>query len=402
MEKYSVQSALTPRGTFMPGSVGLVREGSPVMLLEDLVRQALAMRASDIHLEPVENRLLLRCRVDGLLQTCCELSAEVGSGLVSRLKVLAHMDITEKRIPQDGRCSVQLEQRRVDMRISTLPTIKGEKLVLRLLSQGAQALELESLDLGKSNMRLLRGLLDQSHGMVLITGPTGSGKTTTLYSMLQELNCSEKNILTIEDPVECQLAGINQVAVNEQSGLSFATGLRSLLRQDPDIIMIGEIRDRETAAIAVQAALTGHLVLSTLHTNQAAGVFSRLQDMGIEPYLLNAALNGAVAQRLVRRLCPKCKALQLATGAELEYLQIHQEMELYKPVGCSYCHGTGFYGRLAVQEILLFTDAVCRALRQGRTKGLSRLYADGKAKVLAGMTTVQELWREGILGGSYE
>lgn len=380
-------------------------------LAQQLLWQAAELRASDVHVEPLEDGVLLRIRVDGLLQELCRLPLNQYSTLLTQLKVQSGMDIAEKRLPQDGRWQLQGEGRQIDLRLSTLPTINGEKAVIRILHKEQQLLNLTSLGLSEVNGRLYQGMYQAANGLLLLTGPTGSGKTTTLYATLRELQQNGLNLVTIEDPVEYKLPGINQVAVNRKAGLDFAAGLRALVRQDPDIIMLGEIRDTETAAMAVQAALTGHLVLSTLHTNSAVGAVARLLDMGVAPYLLAAALRGVMAQRLVRRICPHCSEEYTPKAAERRYLgeQAHGAITLRRGRGCEHCRYTGYWGRLAVQELLPVEENLaelisCRAaraelLQAGTANGWLSLYADGKAKVLAGLTTVDELWRVGIREG---
>lgn len=355
-------------------------EGQSVDFVDDLLKMAVSRRASDIHIEPMQDKTRIRLRVDGMLQVLCDLPKSHQDGVVSRIKVLGEMDITEKRLPQDGHLEKPIENRLIDLRISTMPTVHGEKVVVRILDKTTTFSSLDKLTFTDENLTAYRNLFRSPHGIVLVTGPTGSGKSTTLYATLNELNKPETNIITIEDPVEYQLEGVNQIALNTKAGLTFANGLRAIVRQDPDIIMVGEIRDEETARIAVQAALTGHLVLSTLHTNSAVGAITRLLDMGIEPYLLASCLRGVVAQRLVRRVCHKCEAC-----------------------GCEDCFGTGYSGRLAVQEVMTVNDEI-RHLITGRAaekdiltaaegNGFVSLYDDGMKKVLAGATTLTELLR---------
>lgn len=369
-----------------------------------LVEQAVAAGASDLHLEPMRDVVRVRIRVDGLLRELVRLPLAAHSTLVTQLKVAANMDIAEKRVPQDGRIALELDGRNIDLRLSTLPTTLGEKIAIRLLAQ-QELLQLEELGFTQANLACYRRLFTQPNGLILLTGPTGSGKTSTLYATLAELDAATRNIITLEDPVEYSLPGINQVAVNRRSGMTFAKGLRAIVRQDPDVIMLGEIRDEETAGIAVQAALTGHLVLSTLHTNSAAGAVYRLLDMGIAPYLLAAALRGVVAQRLVRRLCPACRRQRTAT-AERSFLGA---ATVWEQQGCEQCQAAGYRGRVAVQEVLPLTArlqqlvlrrALVEELEQAaRAEGLRSLAEDAAAKALDGLTTVQELWRVGITGG---
>ncbi|MGM9583576.1 MAG: GspE/PulE family protein [Phascolarctobacterium sp.] len=401
-------------------------------LAQQLVEEAIKNKASDVHVEPLAQEVRVRMRIDGILQELCRLPWSSYATLVSQLKVLSGMDIAEKRVPQDGRWQVNVEGRSIDLRLSTLPTIRGEKVVVRILDREQGVRRLEDLGMSTANLRSYRQMTSAANGLVLLTGPTGSGKTTSLYATLQELEREGLNLVTVEDPVEFKLEGVNQVAVNRKAGLDFATGLRALVRQDPDIIMVGEIRDRETAAMAVQAALTGHLVFSTLHTNSAVGAVARLLDMGVEAYLLAAALQGVLAQRLVRRLCPRCAerytptpleqqflalATQLPTGAPSQRLLLTaagklelngKPLQLMRGRGCEHCRGTGHAGRMAVQELLpvdeymsgLISAGAGKAalLSHGTSLGWRSLYADGVEKVLAGQTTVSELWRVGITG----
>lgn len=380
-------------------------------LAGSLVQQALQRRASDMHIEPLADAVRVRIRVDGLLQELCRLPLSQHSTLLTQLKVWSGMDIAEKRVPQDSRLSLNFAGQPVDLRLATLPTIRGEKLALRFLVREQRLLSLENLSFTAANLVSYKQLFQQPNGLVLITGPTGSGKTTTLYASLSDLDAKSQNIITLEDPVEYQLPDINQIALNRKAGLSFTTGLRAIVRQDPDIIMLGEIRDEETAAMAVHAALTGHLVLSTLHTNDAVGAIYRLLDMGVEAYLLAAALRGVLAQRLVRRLCPHCAQQLTATPAQLHYLgkSAREQLVLATAVGCEHCQGTGYSGRLALHEVLPLTRAMAQQLLQGAAEaellqqaaaqGWHSLYADGVAKVLAGDTTLEELWRTGIRAG---
>lgn len=379
-------------------------------LAEDLLHLALAHGASDMHIEPDEQGVRVRIRVDGLLQQLCVLQRAQQSTLLTQLKVWSGMDIAEKRVPQDGRMLLKYVDTEVDLRLSSLPTVNGEKLAIRFLQRQDNLLSLEQLQFSDSNLQRYRQLFHQPNGLVLLTGPTGSGKTTTLYATLQELDAAANNIITLEDPVEYKLAGINQVAVNRRSGLTFAAGLRSVVRQDPDVIMLGEIRDEETAAMAVHAALTGHLVLSTLHTNDAIGAVYRLLDMGIADYLLAASLRGVLAQRLLRRPCRYCGERRFATAAELQYLgrRPDEKLEVVQAHGCEHCHGTGYQGRLALhelvtvdkrmQQLLLNGADEAALLQEARRQGWRSLYADAVAKVLQGATTVEELWRVGITG----
>ncbi len=377
-------------------------------LAQQLLEQAIELGASDMHVEPLDNQVRIRFRIDGLLQELCRLPWSAYSTLVTQCKVQSGMDIAEKRVPQDGRWQLAYKNRTVDLRLSTLPTIKGEKLAIRLLDQKQGLWRLEDLGMSAENFSLYQKMYTYGNGLVLLTGPTGSGKTTTLYATLQALQQEGLNLVTIEDPVEYKLNGVNQVAVNRRAGLGFAVGLRALVRQDPDIIMVGEIRDQETASMAVQAALTGHLVLSTLHTNSAAGAVARLLDMDVEPYLLAAALRGVLAQRLVRRVCPQCAEKYEPTAKEQAYLNLSagKTWRLLRGRGCEYCRGSGYRGRLAVQELLPIDEYMgelisanagkAALLSHGAGLGRRSLYADGVSKVLAGQTTAEELWRVGI------
>lgn len=378
-----------------------------IALAETLLNQGLGLGASDIHLEPGKDGLQVRCRIDGVLQFLTLVPKHLQEPLLSRFKIMAGLDIGEKRLPQDGRLQGEWEGRLVDIRVSSLPTLYGETLVLRLLDRQRVRLELGALGFPQHNLAQLRQAVLQPHGLILVTGPTGSGKSTTLYALLSTLDRQGKNIITVEDPVEYQLDGISQVAVNRKVGLDFARSLRTILRQDPDIIMLGEIRDRETAAMSIQAALTGHLVFSTLHTNTAAGAVTRLLDMGVEPYLLAAALQAAAAQQLVRVLCPHCKKqLPQAAGWERSYLGVSEQVPLYTAVGCPHCRHTGYQGRLALQEVLLLDEGLRRQILQGAGEqqleqaacaaGMTTLWEDGRQKVLQGITSPEELLR--VLG----
>ena len=360
-------------------SSNLSGEVQAVKFVNELLELAVKQNASDIHIEPLETVTRIRLRIDGLLCSAVEVLRSNHSAIVSRIKIICGMDIAEKRLPQDGRVEVEVGSSKVDLRVSTLPVINGEKVVIRLLEKSQKLLELEALNFSQSNLQIYKQLINSPHGIILLTGPTGSGKSTTLYATLQELNDETKNIITIEDPVERTLEGINQIAVNNKAGLSFATGLRSIVRQDPNIIMVGEIRDGETAKIAVQAALTGHLVFSTLHTNNAIGAVTRLLDIGIEPFLLAAALRGVVAQRLVRTICPYCEG------------------------GCEHCNHTGYKGRIAVQEVLQITSKLQNLITHGaeefmlletaKESGFTTIQEDCLAKVQAGRTTMEEYYR---------
>ncbi len=374
---------------------------SPVVrLINSLIRQALKMGASDIHIEPLENRVRVRVRVDGDLQEILTPSKHTQSAIVTRVKIMGGMNIAEKRIPQDGRIELKVDDSVVDLRISVLPTVYGEKIVMRLLDRGNFLKSKKELGFTPVNMELFDTILSAPNGVILVTGPTGSGKTTTLYAALNELNKMDRNIITVEDPVEYKIEGINQVQVNTKAGLLFSTGLRSILRQDPDIIMVGEIRDEETAEIAVRAAITGHLVISTLHTNDAPSTIMRLQDMGIKPFLLAASVRGIVAQRLVKRICANCETEYEASDVEKRLLEIDGDVKLHKGKGCPKCYNTGYSGRIAIHEILKIDKAVRDAVQSGKSVdeitreaekgGMKTLKDNCRELVLAGVTTVEE------------
>lgn len=374
-------------------------------IVENIFSKAITLHASDIHIEPLDTKTRVRLRIDGLLRPIEDILAARHNSVISRIKVLCGMDIAEKRVPQDGRLEITREGRCIDLRISTLPTIRGEKMVIRVLDKERTLFSLNQLAFSEENLKLYQSMYKTARGIVLITGPTGSGKSTTLYATLNELNTQEQNIITIEDPVEYKIAGINQVAVNPKTGLTFAKGLRAIVRQDPNVIMVGEIRDAETAQIAIQSALTGHLVLSTLHTNSAAGAVTRLLDMGIEPFLLASAVRGVVAQRLVRKICPHCCKQYEAEDWEKNFLHVPAERELLlqRGEGCEKCGFTGYKGRMAVQEVLPITEQITGLIlhhdseamiqEAARQHGFISLKQDGIDKVMAGYTTVAELIR---------
>jgi general secretion pathway protein E len=381
-------------------------EAPVIKLVNHILSQAVHYKASDIHIEPYQQELKIRFRMDGVLYDNLSLPKKLHPAVVSRVKILASLNIAEKRIPQDGRINIRIGEREVDLRVSSLPTAFGERLVLRLLEKDVRVLNLQEIGLSLEHVDLFQRLIRISHGIILVTGPTGSGKTTTLYSALSEINTSDKNILTIEDPVEYQLDGIGQMQVNSKIGLSFANGLRSMVRQDPDVILVGEIRDQETAEIAIQAALTGHLVFSTLHTNDSAGAITRLIDMGIEPFLVSSSVQAIMAQRLVRRLCPLCK--EAYSPSELEIRELDPgakglEGMFFRPVGCDHCLQTGFKGRTGIFEFLRVTETIqslllrtseSNQIRQlAVQEGMRTLRQDGVRKVLAGETSIDEVLR---------
>ncbi|MHA6494467.1 type II secretion system ATPase GspE [Pseudomonas borbori] len=375
-----------------------------IRLINAILGEAIKEDASDIHLETFEKRLVVRFRVDGVLREVLEPKRELAALLVSRIKVMARLDIAEKRIPQDGRISLKVGGREVDIRVSTLPSANGERVVLRLLDKQAGRLNLQHLGMSARDRQVMEETVRKPHGILLVTGPTGSGKTTTLYASLVSLNDRTRNILTVEDPIEYHLEGIGQTQVNPKVDMTFARGLRAILRQDPDVVMVGEIRDKETAEIAVQASLTGHLVLSTLHTNSAIGAITRLVDMGIEPFLLSSSLLGVLAQRLVRVLCPQCKEAYQADAAECAVLAVSpdQPPTLYHARGCSECHQQGYRGRTGIYELVVFDDRLRTLIhnaaseqdmtRHARALGPS-IRDDGRRKVLEGATTIEEVLR---------
>jgi type IV pilus assembly protein PilB len=384
-------------------------EDSPIVrLVNQMIQQAVQLKASDIHVDPGENNLAIRYRIDGALRTERLIPKQMQGFITARLKIMSQLNIAERRLPQDGRIKMQFDYTTVDIRVSSLPTLHGEKIVLRLLDLSAGVKSIDNLGFSDRSMLLFRKMIESPYGILLITGPTGSGKTTTLYSALNHLNQEDTNIITIEDPVEYQLEGINQVHINPSIGLTFAAGLRSILRQDPNIVMVGEIRDTETASIAVRASLTGHLVLSTLHTNDAISTVMRLQDMGVEPYLTASSMIGVVAQRLVRRVCPDCKESYAPTEQEAIMLGSHgiQVNNLSRGKGCGNCNHTGYRGRIAIHEVLMIDDAMRRVITDSasmgelrevaKQQGMIDLLADGLSKVGQGLTTIQEVMRETV------
>lgn len=374
-----------------------------------MVNQALVTglekKASDIHIDPQEAKVVIRYRIDGILQTERAISKQHQNAMIARVKIMANLNITETRLPQDGRVKVTLEGTKVDLRISSMPTVFGEKIVIRILDMSEALKGLDELDFNNMNEKIFTKMIKQSSGMILITGPTGSGKTTTLYAALNQLNNEQINLITVEDPVEYQIEGINQVQVKPSIGLTFSHGLRSMLRQDPDVVMVGEIRDRETAEIAVRASLTGHLVLSTIHTNSAVATIPRLIDMGIEPYLVMSSLSGIVSQRLVRKICLDCKTAYEPTVTEKETLEDRgiKADKLYYGQGCDSCNDTGYKGRMAVHELLKVDDEIRRLVLNNEPVSAIKSYLlandmlflrdDGFFKVKKGLTTMQEIYR---------
>lgn len=386
----------------------LASEAPVIRMVSLILQRAVESRASDIHVEPFENQLKVRLRIDGVLREVEAPPVRSTAAVISRIKIMAKLNIAERRLPQDGRIKVQVVGKELELRVSTVPTMHGESVVIRLLDKDNVVLDFETLGFRGTPLDQFKKVLEVPHGIVLITGPTGSGKSTTLYTALNKLNSPERKIITVEDPVEYQLAGINQIQVKSQIGLTFAGALRSIVRQDPDVIMIGEMRDLETARIAVQSALTGHLVMSTLHTNDAAGGITRLMDMGLEDYLLVSTVNGILAQRLVRRLCPHCRETftampELVEEMKLERFATGNEVILYKPVGCDQCNNIGYRGRLSIVEFLTMSEEIRRLVMshsQAREiealalqEGMVSMMDDGLQKALAGDTTVEEIMR---------
>lgn len=381
-----------------------------VKLINSIIEQAMRSKASDIHIEPSANDIRVRFRVDGDLNEIMVLPRSNLSAIVTRIKIIGKMDIAEKRIPQDGRVEMKFNDNEVDLRISSLPTVYGEKVVIRILDKSNFNFTKEGLGFSEGDLEKLNRMIAQPYGMMLVTGPTGSGKSTTLYTVLRELNVPSKNVITVEDPVEYKLKGINQVQVNPKAGLTFASGLRSILRQDPDTIMIGEIRDAETAEIAVRAAITGHLVLSTLHTNDSPSTVARLIDMGLEPYLVSSAIIGIISQRLVKVLCPKCKEKYEASDSEKRMMGIDEENEvtLYKPVGCNACN-KGYRGRAAVHEVMLVNESIRKLInreantddirKQALDDGMRTLLQSATDLALKGKTSFEEIMRAGYTLG---
>ena len=380
-------------------------DASIIRFVNQVLKDSIELRASDIHLEPFEDELRIRYRIDGVLQEV-PVPAQIKRfqpAIVARVKILSHLNIAEKRLPQDGRIKVRIDAAEVDIRVSIIPMLHGEAVVMRLLRQNAALLGVRELGMNKREVACLEHVLQLPHGIVLVTGPTGSGKTSTLYTALQQINDSERKIITIEDPIEYQLKGVNQIQVSEKSGLTFARGLRSILRHDPDVILIGEIRDQETAQIAVQASLTGHLVFSTLHTNDAAGALTRLVDMGVEPYLVASSLEAVLAQRLVRLLCKKCRAVDESATARTykARIGIPESTVIYKSVGCRDCRNTGFHGRRAIFEWmdssmeirqLILKNSSTDVIREAaRRAGMTTLAEDGRRLVQEGVTTIEEV-----------
>jgi general secretion pathway protein E len=374
-----------------------------IKLINAMLGEAIKEGASDIHIETFEQNLVIRFRVDGVLKEVLEPNRKLASLLVSRIKVMAKLDIAEKRVPQDGRISLKIAGRAVDVRVSTMPSSFGERVVLRLLDKNNARLDLEDLGMAQENRDIFAELIRKPHGIILVTGPTGSGKSTTLYAGMTEINTRDRNILTVEDPIEYEIPGIGQTQVNPKVDMTFARGLRAILRQDPDVVMVGEIRDLETAQIGVQASLTGHLVLSTLHTNTAAGAITRMEDMGVEPFLLSSSLLGVLSQRLVRTLCD-CKQSHVADERECELLGVAfgQGIEICRPVGCAECNYNGYKGRTGIHELLVVDETIRELIHDGKGEQSVEKYVrqhtpsirqDGCNRVLAGQTSLEEVLR---------
>ncbi len=413
---YSSEAAQTAVGREIEGAVDeedvahlrdMASEVPVIRLVNQMLVRALESRASDIHIEPFESQLKVRYRIDGILHEVEPPPRQLRAAVISRLKILAQLNIAERRLPQDGRIKIRLAGKDVDLRIATIPTLYGESVVIRLLERGQIFTDLEALGFPSGILQQFNDMISKPHGMILVTGPTGSGKTTTLYGALQKINDPGKKIITIEDPVEYQLTGVNQIQVKPQIGLTFANGLRSIVRQDPDVIMVGEIRDFETAEIAVQAALTGHLVFSTLHTNDAAGAISRLLEMGVQDYLLSSSLLGVLAQRLVRRLCVPCRREVPFTGIDVQEVGFEvfgsASQTVWEAVGCDACSGTGYYGRVGIFELLPVNSELTKIIVQradagsiraaAMQQGMRLLREDGWDKVRQGVTTLAEVLR---------
>nr|WP_232362642.1 type II secretion system ATPase GspE [Salinimonas chungwhensis] len=408
MEDLGNESDLFALADELPDTEDLLdsEDDAPIIkLINAMLGEAIKEGASDIHIETFENQLIVRFRVDGVLREILRPNRKLSSMLVSRIKVMAKLDIAEKRVPQDGRITLRIAGRAVDVRVSTMPSSHGERVVLRLLDKNNARLNLTDLGMTKANRDKFDQLIRKPHGIILVTGPTGSGKSTTLYAGLSEINSKDRNILTVEDPIEFDLLGIGQTQVNPRVDMTFARGLRAILRQDPDVVMVGEIRDAETAQIGVQASLTGHLVLSTLHTNTAAGAITRLEDMGIEPFLLSSSLLAVLSQRLVRTLCPECKAPHQPSSQEAEVLgvaDLASYPDIYAPKGCAACNQTGYRGRTGIHELLIIDEKIRDMMHEGKGEQIIERYVrkstpsireDGCRKVLAGMTSLEEVLR---------
>lgn len=387
----------------------LASEAPVIRLVNLIIQRAVQSRASDIHIEPFEDHLKVRYRIDGVLEEVEAPPAHSTAAVISRIKIMAKLNIAERRLPQDGRITLKVQGKELDMRVSTVPTLFGESLVMRLLDKENVSFDFEVLGFSGDSLKLLRRALELPHGIILVTGPTGSGKSTTLYTALHQLNTPGRKIITVEDPVEYQLEGINQIQVKPQIGLDFANSLRAIVRQDPDVIMVGEMRDIETVRVAVQSALTGHLVLSTLHTNDASGAITRLLDMGVEDYLLTSTVNCIVAQRLVRRLCVHCREPYIPPQEMARELNLDRfaasadEVRLYRAKGCEQCGGSGFHGQISLSEVLVMTEGMRKLVMQHANaselhqaavaNGMDSMYQDGMRKVISGLTSMEEVAR---------
>jgi len=408
MEDIGNESDLFTLAEELPDTEDLLEseDDAPIIkLINAMLGEAIKEGASDIHIETFENQLVVRFRVDGVLREILRPNRKMASMLVSRIKVMAKLDIAEKRVPQDGRITLRIAGRAVDVRVSTMPSSHGERVVLRLLDKNNAKLNLEDLGMTLKNREHFSVLIRKPHGIILVTGPTGSGKSTTLYAGLSEINTKDRNILTVEDPIEFDLQGIGQTQVNPRVEMTFARGLRAILRQDPDVVMVGEIRDLETAQIGVQASLTGHLVLSTLHTNTAAGAITRLEDMGIEPFLLSSSLLAVLSQRLVRTLCSECKVTHLPNEQECDILGLNfseNTQQVYRPKGCTACNQTGYRGRTGIHELLIVDEKIRDFMHNGQGEQVIEKYVrkttpsireDGCDKVLLGFTSLEEVLR---------
>ncbi|GAB6060724.1 type II secretion system ATPase GspE [Desulfonatronum parangueonense] len=392
----------------------LASEAPVIRKVNQILTSAVEQKVSDIHFEPFEDRVRVRFRVDGILQEFLELPMHLHQAVITRIKIMAKLDIAERRVPQDGRIRTRLAGKNIDLRVSSLPTMFGEGVVMRILERDNISFSLRKLGFPQTELSLFENLIRYPHGIILVTGPTGSGKTTTLYAALSSINSLEKKIITVEDPVEYELDGINQIQVNPKAGLTFASGLRSIVRQDPDVILVGEIRDKETADIAIQSALTGHLVFSSLHTNDAAGALTRLMEIGVEDYLLSSSVLGVMAQRLVRVLCSNCKRSQVLDAFLVQKFKLQLTgmggREVYQPMGCTQCKMTGYQGRIAIFELLMINDQIRELILQNKSSssireagcrnGMRMLRQDGLEKVIQGVTSLEEVLR--VTGASFQ
>ena len=372
-----------------------IQDAPAIKFVDAIIKEAIPLQASDIHIEPREDKVVVRYRIDGDLVQRAEFPIESYSAVCARIKIISNMDIAERRIPQDGRIKLEINDEEFAFRVSSLPTIFGEKFVIRVLDNKMFSYSRKELNFSDESNEVIEKILKHPHGIILLTGPTGCGKTTTLYAFLKELNKESKNLITIEDPVEYSMNGINQIQINNKANLTFASSLRSILRQDPDIIMVGEIRDNETAQIAIRAAITGHLVLSTLHTNNAPGAVMRLIDMGIEPYLVSDSMVAVIAQRLIKKLCPNCKQKTETTPEQMKLLGLSERVNIYKSKGCPFCHYTGYKGRMAIHEIMYLTEEVRNAL----TSGNFNQETLKQVAIKNGMTTIAEAGKKYVLSG---